>query len=69
MEEIWMKVLLTVVGALTASLIGWLGFQIKKYRGLIKKEEDETDKVFQTDRRKTPPWQYWIRGCFPYGAG
>ena len=49
MEEIWMKVLLTVVGTLTATLLGWLGFQIKEYRGLIKKEEDETvKKTIQT---------------------
>ena len=49
MDEIWMKVLLTVVGTLTATLLGWLGFQIKKYRGLIKKEEDETvKKTIQT---------------------
>ena len=49
MDEIWMKVLLTVVGTLTATLLGWLGFQIKKYRSLIKKEEDETvKKTIQT---------------------
>ena len=49
MDEIWMKVLLTVVGTLTATLLGWLGFQIKKYRDLIKKEEDETvKKTIQT---------------------
>ncbi len=43
-EEVWMKVLLTLVGIVTTGLDTWLGIQIKKYRGLIKKEEDETVK-------------------------
>lgn len=37
-----MKVLLTVVGIATTTLGGWFIAQIKKYRNLIKKEEDET---------------------------
>ena len=43
-EEVWLKVVLTLAGSATTGLIGWLVFQIKKYRSLIKKEEDETVK-------------------------
>ena len=40
MEEVFLKVLLTVVGGLTASLLGWLGVQITKYKKLINEQED-----------------------------
>lgn len=43
-EEVWLKVVLTLAGSATTGLVGWLVFQIKKYRSLIKKEEDETVK-------------------------
>ena len=43
-EEIWLKVILGLAGSAATGLAGWLVFQIKKYRSLIKKEEDETVK-------------------------
>ena len=39
------KIILTIVGALVAALIGWLSSQIVKYRKLIKQEEDNTVKA------------------------
>ena len=44
MDPVLEKILLTVVGLLTTSLLTWLGAQIVKYKKLIKKEEDETVK-------------------------
>lgn len=39
------KIVLTIVGALVAALIGWLSTQIAKYKKLIRQEEDNTVKA------------------------
>lgn len=49
MDPVLEKVILTIVGIATTSLIGWLTAQIVKYKKLIKKEEDETVKKTITD--------------------
>ena len=44
MEDIFLKVITTLVGTLVAGLCTWLGTQIVKYRKLTKQEEYETVK-------------------------